>query len=259
MTSKRAAPDDAEYPLYIGLFRRNVVVGRTKPVSVATLVAQLLPLLHHLLRPRRLQLRTSRKDARGNIFAVFGTDLECLRSGIRSEPAMIAFEAAHSVEVVFDLHRDPGLNDASGADVDTRYSLAVFDMDSTLIQQEVIDEVARSIGRYPAVSAITERAMNGELDFEASLRERVALLSGVSTNIWNELKEGGRITLTEGARSLTTMLKQQGAKTAVVSGGFIPMAEWVKDELGLDYAFSNHVGCHWTFAPNLGPCLEISP
>ena len=114
-------------------------------------------------------------------------------------------------------------------------------MDSTLIDQEVIDELARSIGLTPAVSAITARAMNGEIDFAASLRERVALLKGVRADVWSSLRTDGSITIAKGARELIAGLKAMGVTTAVVSGGFMPMAEWLKDQLGLDYAFANHL------------------
>lgn len=121
--------------------------------------------------------------------------------------------------------------------------LAVFDMDSTLIQQEVIDELARAVGLYAEVSAITEAAMRGEApytDFEASLKARVALLKGVPTTIWDQLKTSV-ITFTPGAQELVRSLKALGWKTAVLSGGFTPLAEWVKETLGLDYAYANHL------------------
>lgn len=115
--------------------------------------------------------------------------------------------------------------------------LAVFDMDSTLIEQEVIDELAREIGKYDEVAAITERAMRGELDFAGSLRERVALLKGLPSDIWDKVKT--RITFATGARAFCAELKKQGAKMAVLSGGFTPLAEWVSAELGLDHAHAN--------------------
>ncbi|KAI9754026.1 MAG: Eukaryotic peptide chain release factor GTP-binding subunit [Chaenotheca gracillima] len=119
--------------------------------------------------------------------------------------------------------------------------LAVFDMDSTLIQQEVIDELARVIGVEKEVSAITERAMNGELDFTASLKARVALLKGVpGGDVWDRLKSDV-ITFTPGARDLCAILKHMGYKMAVLSGGFLPLAEWVKDQLELDYAYANQL------------------
>ncbi|KAI7359931.1 phosphoserine phosphatase serb [Hortaea werneckii] len=116
-------------------------------------------------------------------------------------------------------------------------------MDSTLIQQEVIDELARAVGLYDQVAAITEAAMRGEepyTDFETSLRARVALLKGVQTSIWEQLK-AGTITFTPGAKELALCLKQLGWKTAVLSGGFTPLANWVKETLGLDVAYANHL------------------
>ncbi|MCJ1356098.1 MAG: hypothetical protein MMC33_006092 [Icmadophila ericetorum] len=117
--------------------------------------------------------------------------------------------------------------------------LAIFDMDSTLIDQEVIDELARTINITPLVSAITARAMAGELDFAESLKERVALLKGVKADVWEELK--GKVTFARGARELCRALKRLGVKMAVLSGGFQPMAEWVKGELGLNWAYANHL------------------
>ncbi|KAH7053349.1 phosphoserine phosphatase-like protein [Macrophomina phaseolina] len=121
----------------------------------------------------------------------------------------------------------------------THKRLAVFDMDSTLIQQEVIDEVARHIGVEAQVSAITAAAMNGELDFEASLRKRCALLAGVPVEVWENIRK--LITPTPGAVDLVKALKRLGYKTAVLSGGFTPVTGWFAQQLGLDYAFANHL------------------
>ena len=117
--------------------------------------------------------------------------------------------------------------------------LAVFDMDSTLVQQEVIDEIARTLGVEDTVSAITTRAMNGELDFSQSLRARCALLRGVSSSVFEDVKK--IITLTPGAQDLVRALKRLGFKTAVLSGGFTPVTSWQAQQLGLDYAFANHL------------------
>lgn len=157
-------------------------------------------------------------------------------SAITRLPRLQLIEQRDAVQILIQpselhaLHRTPGL--------------AVFDMDSTLIQQEVIDELARAVGLYDAVSAITAAAMRGEApytDFEASLRARVALLAGVPTSIWTTLRSDGTITFTPGARELVALLRRRGWKTAVLSGGFTPLAEWVRDTLGLDYAFANHL------------------
>lgn len=124
-----------------------------------------------------------------------------------------------------------------------RRRLAVFDMDSTLIRQEVIDELARAVGVYDAVSAITDAAMRGDpnyADFAASLRARVGLLKGVEGKYWDYLREEV-IQFTDGAGRLIRCLKSDGWTAAVLSGGFVNLAEWVKDSLGLDYAFANRL------------------
>lgn len=116
-------------------------------------------------------------------------------------------------------------------------------MDSTLIQQEVIDELARTVGLYDQVAAITEAAMRGEApytDFTASLRARVTLLKGVPTSIWEQLKRE-IITFTPGAAELTGALRLLGWKTAVFSGGFMNLASWVQETLKLDYAHANQL------------------
>ena len=116
----------------------------------------------------------------------------------------------------------------------------VFDMDSTLIQQEVIDELGREAGVAEQVAAITEQAMRGELDFFQSLQARVSFLNGqVSDELFAKVKP--KITLTPGAAELCKKLRALGFKTAVISGGFMPIARYVQDILGLDYAFANEL------------------
>lgn len=117
--------------------------------------------------------------------------------------------------------------------------LVVMDMDSTLIQIEVIDELARIAGVGEQVARITERAMNGELDFPAALRERVALLSGLPAAALEEVYRN--IPFTPGAKTLIRVLKRLGFKTAVISGGFSYFADRIKDDLGLDYAYANEL------------------
>lgn len=115
--------------------------------------------------------------------------------------------------------------------------LVVFDMDSTLIEQEVIDLIAASIGLEAEVSAITTRAMNGELDFSSSFRERCKLLKGVDAEIFTKLRDV--IKPTKGVRGLIKALQRMGCKTAVLSGGFIPLTSWLAKSLGIDYAYAN--------------------
>jgi phosphoserine phosphatase len=115
--------------------------------------------------------------------------------------------------------------------------LVAMDMDSTLIEMEVIDELARRAGRGDEVAAITRRAMEGELDFEASLRARVATLAGLPTTHLREI--AASLPLMEGAAELAAVLRRLGYKTAVISGGFTFAAEALRRQLGLDYAYAN--------------------
>ncbi|KAL8710223.1 MAG: hypothetical protein Q9220_005154 [cf. Caloplaca sp. 1 TL-2023] len=156
---------------------------------------------------------------------------------LRHHPSISAFEALHALEIVFDLI--PSRSSSKPSTYLRPVGLAVFDMDSTLINEEVIDELARSIGITDAVAAITARAMNGELEFEQSLRQRLALLKGVKADVWDDMKKS--ITIASGAKELIDYLRNRGVITVVVSGGFIPMAAWLKEQLGLDHAFANHL------------------
>ncbi len=115
--------------------------------------------------------------------------------------------------------------------------LIVMDMDSTLIRIEVIDELARAHGVVEQVSKITEAAMEGRLDYDASLRQRVALLEGLDEKVVRDLAQ--KLPLTEGAETLVEVLKHLGYRVAVISGGFSIAAEALKKRLNLDYAYSN--------------------
>ena len=115
--------------------------------------------------------------------------------------------------------------------------LVVFDMDSTLIQCEVIDELARAHGVYDEVSLITATAMAGGMPYEESLRLRVARLAGLPVSVIQKI--AADLPLTDGAEDLLRVLKALGFKTAVISGGFSLAADALRVRLGLDYAYSN--------------------
>ena len=114
-----------------------------------------------------------------------------------------------------------------------RKALLIADMDSTMIEQECIDELADEAGFGPRVAAITARAMNGELDFEAALNERVALLAGLPEAVIGRVL-AGRITLMPGAPVLLATMKAQGAHAALVSGGFTAFTAAIAARLGFD-------------------------
>jgi len=117
--------------------------------------------------------------------------------------------------------------------------LIAFDMDSTLIDTEVIDELAVVAGVGSQVSAITELAMTGHLDFHESLRQRVSLLKGLSVQAMAEIAE--RLPLTEGVEVLFSALKMLGYKTAIISGGFTYFGDNLKARLGVDYVYANEL------------------
>jgi phosphoserine phosphatase len=117
--------------------------------------------------------------------------------------------------------------------------LVVFDMDSTLIEAEVIDELAKLAGVGEQVSAITERAMRGEIDFSESFRTRVALLKGLDESALQSVAQ--QLKITEGAEHLISTLRTLGYKTAILSGGFTYFAQYLQRRLGIDYVFANEL------------------
>lgn len=121
----------------------------------------------------------------------------------------------------------------------TRRRLVVFDMDSTLIQGEVINELAKAADAEEEVEQLTERAMAGELDFEEALRERVSQLEGLDVDQLERIADA--MQLTPGASDLVRVLKQMGFKVALISGGFTFFTDKLKQQLGLDYAFGNEL------------------
>ncbi|MCL6415618.1 phosphoserine phosphatase SerB [Aestuariirhabdus sp. Z084] len=117
--------------------------------------------------------------------------------------------------------------------------LVVFDMDSTLIDAEVIDELAKAAGVGDQVVAITEQAMRGEIDFTESFSRRVALLKGLDESKLAEV--AGQLRMTEGAETLVSTLKGLGYKTAILSGGFTYFARHLQQRLGIDYIHANEL------------------
>jgi phosphoserine phosphatase len=136
--------------------------------------------------------------------------------------------AAHPVDVV--------VQPAAGR----RKKILIADMDSTMIDQECIDELADEIGMKDHIAAITARAMNGEIAFEPALRERVLLLKGLSVSVISRVLDT-RITLAAGGRELVATMKENGAHTALVSGGFTAFTGAVAKRLGFDENIANRL------------------
>lgn len=162
--------------------------------------------------------------------------------------ACVEFSARGSLPDPEDFRRE--LLEVAGAlEVDLAYQqdnmyrrnrrLVAFDMDSTLIEAEVIDELAKLAGVGDQVSAITERAMRGEIDFNESFRTRVALLNGLEESALERV--AGELKITEGAEHLISTLRSLGYKTAILSGGFTYFARHLQERLGLDYVYANEL------------------
>ncbi|WP_283788483.1 phosphoserine phosphatase SerB [Bermanella sp. WJH001] len=136
---------------------------------------------------------------------------------------------------------DLGVDIAMQADSPFRRNrrLVAFDMDSTLIEAEVIDELAIEAGVGDEVIAITESAMRGEIDFNESFQRRVALLKGLDESVLEQV--AARLPITEGAERLVSTLKKLGYKTAILSGGFQYFGRFLQNKLGIDYVHANEL------------------
>jgi phosphoserine phosphatase len=152
-----------------------------------------------------------------------------LKSGAAMRAAFLALSDEIAVDVAFQRASEFG----------RERRLFCFDMDSTLIQGEVIDELAKMAGVADRVVAITASAMRGEIEFQESFRRRVALLAGLPESRVHELLE--RIPLMEGTERLFRTLRARGAKTAILSGGFTFFGAYLKEKLGVNYVFANEL------------------
>ncbi|KEA64603.1 Phosphoserine phosphatase [Marinobacterium lacunae] len=165
-----------------------------------------------------------------------------------STKACVEFSVRGMPEDASEL-REAFLKAASELDVDIAFQkddiyrrnrrLVVFDMDSTLIEAEVIDELAKEAGVGDQVVAITEAAMRGEIDFNESFKRRVALLKGLDASVLEQIAQ--RLPMTEGAEELVSNLKSLGFKTAILSGGFTYFARHLQQKLGFDYIHANEL------------------
>ena len=163
--------------------------------------------------------------------------MACVELSVRGTPR----DSTEMRRQFLDLAHETGVDIAFQVDNVYRRNrrLVAFDMDSTLIQAEVIDELAKAAGTGDEVARITELAMRGEIDYQESFRQRLALLKGLDEKSVAEVAE--RIPLTEGAERLITMLKRLGYKVALLSGGFTYVGERLRKRLGIDYLHANEL------------------
>ena len=209
----------------VTLLTRKVTAGQLQAVSSITAKYGLN--IDHIDRlSGRMPLDTPADKGKG-----------CIEFSVRGEAADPQALRAEFLSVAQELNVDIAFQEDSLFRRNRR--LAVFDMDSTLIEAEVIDELAKAAGVGEQVSAITERAMAGELDFRASFKERLALLKGLDVSVLDSI--GASLRLTEGAETLFAELKRLGYKTAILSGGFTYFAKQLQAKLGIDYVFANEL------------------
>jgi len=237
----------------LGMNVRFVSIGRDsyeqwvaqqgKPRHIVTLLARRIT-AHHIGRLSRIVA-----DNQLNIDKITRLSgrvpLESIGNEVR---ACVEFSLRGPVKDMQGLRRE-FMQLADELDVDIAYQednlfrrnrrLVAFDMDSTLIQMEVIDELAKRAGVGERVAAITERAMRGELDFKQSFTERVALLKGLPESVLQEVAE--TLQLTEGAEKLVSTLRRLGYKTAILSGGFEYFGKLLQERLGFDYVHANQL------------------
>lgn len=161
----------------------------------------------------------------------------CVEFSVRGEPRDIQGMRAEFLRLANELNLDIAFQQDNAFRRNRR--IVCFDMDSTLIQHEVIDELAQAAGVGEQVAAITERAMNGELDFTESFKARVTLLKGLDESVLSGIAD--RLQLSEGAEQLIRTLKSLGYKTAILSGGFTYFGEFLQRKLGIDYVHANEL------------------
>ncbi len=168
-------------------------------------------------------VRLSRYPVVSYELTVVDADIDAMRG------ALVEAAATHSIDVAIQPERlEAGVK-----------RLVLLDVDSTLIQDEVIELLAAEAGCRDQVAEVTARAMAGELDFEASLRARVGLLEGLDADAIDRVRQ--RVRLTPGARTFVRTLKRLGFKVAIVSGGFTAITDHLAEELGLDHAVANEL------------------
>lgn len=159
----------------------------------------------------------------------------CVEFSVRGEPRNLDAMRAAFLRLAGELGVDIAFQKDNAFRRNRR--LVCFDMDSTLIEHEVIDELAKAAGVGEQVAEITERAMQGELDFIQSFEARVALLKGLDASVLESIASS--LKLTEGAEHLMSTLKALGYKTAILSGGFTYFGEYLQKKLGIDYVHAN--------------------
>lgn len=222
------------------------VAQQGKPRHIVTLLARRIT-AHHISRLSRIvadnQLnidKITRLSGRVPLESIGQEVRACVEFSLRGTVKNLSLLRREFMQVADELGVDIAYQEDNLFRRHRR--LVVFDMDSTLIQMEVIDELAKRAGVGERVMAITERAMRGELDFKQSFSERVALLKGLPESVLEEV--AATLPLTEGAEKLMATLRKLGYKTAILSGGFQYFGHLLQQRLGIDYVYANELEIH---------------
>jgi len=179
----------------------------------------------------------TRLSGRASLDPANSPRMACVEFSVRGTPADLTMLKSEFLAISGEMGVDIAIQEDNAFRRNRR--LVAFDMDSTLIAAEVIDELAKAAGVGDQVSAITESAMRGEIDFKESLRRRLRLLKGLPADTLETV--AGRIPLNDGAERLITNLKRFGYKIAIISGGFTYFGKRLQERLGIDYVFANEL------------------
>jgi phosphoserine phosphatase len=221
----------------------NWVAQQGKPKHIVTLLARKINAIHiskvtTLMAAYELNIdridRLSGRISLGDSDPQTKSCVELSASGSLENPALVRREF---LKLASELNIDIAYQEHNMFRRNRR--LVAFDMDSTLIEAEVIDELAKVAGVGEQVAAITERAMQGEIDFDSSFVQRVALLKGLDESLLEGIAK--ELTLTEGAEELIATIKKLGYKTAILSGGFSYFGKFLQQRLGIDYVYANEL------------------
>ncbi|MEH6557474.1 MAG: phosphoserine phosphatase SerB [Oceanicoccus sp.] len=219
------------------------VMGQGKPRHIVTLLARMITAEHlsavtAVVAHNDLNIdRIDRLSGRVPLDGVHDQTKACVEFSVRGSVANSEVFRSELMELSSRFDIDIAFQEDNMFRRNRR--LVVFDMDSTLIEAEVIDELAVAAGVGDEVSKITERAMAGELDFTASFCARVALLKGLDESVLEETAKN--LPITEGAEKLVSTLKRLGYKTAILSGGFNYFGKYLQDKLNIDYVYANEL------------------
>jgi len=219
------------------------VQAQRKNQTIVTLLGQTLTARHlaaitSLVHEHGMEVQSIRRlSARRPLQKTGGSGVTCLECVLRGDPEDLPAMRERALSLAGELGVDIGLQEQTPYRRHRR--LIAFDMDSTLIQTEVIDDLADKAGVGQEVTAVTEAAMRGELDFPQSLERRVGLLKGLSVQALEET--AASLPLTHGAERLVTNLKALGYKIAIISGGFTYFGRVLQGRLGIDHLFANEL------------------